>query len=196
MRMWAPGNENMHRILFPHWVSQDQNPVAVAKAEAFARFLPVLVDRIHALDPSHPVIYRDAEDRYLPRLKAAFDATGVSRPWLIYGANVYGAARLQQIIAQWPAQWYDGPLVISEFGPGGMGPNERPHGYAEQWALLRARPDVVLGGLAYTWATNGPEDLDRVFGFVDGAGNPPDGTLSALSSAFLGDAGPYTPPAS
>ncbi len=40
------------------------------------------------------VVYRDAEDVYLPRLKAAFERTGVSRPWLIYGANVYTPKRL------------------------------------------------------------------------------------------------------
>jgi hypothetical protein len=32
---------------------------------------------------------------------------------------------------------------------------------------------IVLGGLAYTWATNGPEDLDRVFGLVDPRPCPP-----------------------
>jgi len=43
----------------------------------------------------------------------------------------------------------------------------------------------VLGGLAYTWATNGPEDLDRVFGLVDPSGTPTDGALAAVSDAYL-----------
>ncbi len=55
--------------------------------------------------------------------------------------------------------------------------------------MIRSRPDVVLGGLAYTWATNGPEDLDRVFGLVDPNGVPTDGALAALSSAYLADGG-------
>jgi beta-galactosidase/beta-glucuronidase len=187
VRMWAPGNENLHRVLYPHWVSKENDPVARARADAFAAFLPVLVDRIHQLDPNHPVLYRDAEDVYLPRLKAAFQATGVQRPWLIYGANVYSPDRLQQIISQWPSQWLDGPLVISEFAPGGAGRADRPLGFQEDWAIIRSRPDVVLGGLAYTWATNGPEELDRVFGLVDANGAPTDRALAALSAVYLQD---------
>jgi hypothetical protein len=45
----------------------------------------------------------------------------------------------------------------------------------------------VLGGLAYTWATNGPEELDRVFGLVDADGKATDGALAALSGAYLSD---------
>jgi hypothetical protein len=187
VRMWAPGNENLHRILYPHWVSQENDPTIRQRADAFAAFLPVLVDRIHELDPNHPVIYRDAEDVYLPRLKAAFEATGVDRPWLVYGANVYSAARLQQVVDTWPKQWLDAPLVLSEFAPGGVGPAERPLGFQQDWSIIRSRPALVLGGLAYTWATNGPEDLDRVFGFVDSEGVPTDGALAALSASYLAD---------
>jgi hypothetical protein len=187
VRMWAPGNENLHRILYPRWISKENDPAARARADAFAAFLPVLVDRIHALDADHPVIYRDAEDVYLPRLKAAFEATGVQRPWLVYGANVYSPARLQQVIEQWPKQWLGGPLVLSEFAPGGVGQNDRPLGYQQGWAIIRSRPDIVLGGLAYTWATNGPEELDRVFGLVDAQGIPSDGALAALAASYLAD---------
>lgn len=185
VRMWAPGNENMHRILYPHLVSKQNDPQASARAAAFAAFLPVLVDRIHELDPNHPVLYRDAEDVYLAPLKAAFEATGVPRPWLVYGANVYSSSRLQEIVARWPAQWTGGPLVISEFGPSGASHADRPLGYQQDWSVIRSRPDFVLGGLAYTWATNGPEELDRVFGLVDPSGVPTDGSLTALNSAFF-----------
>ncbi len=194
VRMWAPGNEDMHRILFPRWVSQEQNPVARARADAFAAFLPVLVDRIHALDPNHPVVYRDAEDVYLPRLKAAFERTRVSRPWLVYGANVYTLNRLRDLIGRWPNQWVGGPLLISEFAPGGVGPAERGLGYRQYWEAIRSRPNLVIGGLAYTWATNGPEDLDRVFGLVDSQGLPVDGGAAALGAAYLADSGPPRTP--
>jgi Voltage gated chloride channel/CBS domain len=43
----------------------------------------------------------------------------------------------------------------------------RPTGFQQEWSVIQSRSDVVLGGLAYTWATNGPEGLDRVFGLVD-----------------------------
>jgi hypothetical protein len=189
VRMWAPGNENLHRILYAHWISHANEPAARARAEAFANFLPVLVDRIHAVDPAHPVVYRDAEDDYLSWITDAFARTGVDRPWLVYGANVYSSARLQGIVSNWPQQWPGRALLISEFAPGGVGPADRPLGFQQQWDLIRSRPDVVLGGLAYTWATNGPEDLDRVFGLVDANGVPTDGALAALSGAYLADGG-------
>jgi hypothetical protein len=123
----------------------------------------------------------------LPRLKQAFRATGVERPWLIYSTSVYSQARLQQIVSAWPSQWLDGPLVISEFAPAGVGPGQRPIGFEQAWAIIRSCPDVVLDGLAYTWATNGPEDLDRVFGLVDAQAVPTDGSLTALSASYVAD---------
>jgi hypothetical protein len=188
VRMWAPGNENLHRILYAHWVSQVNDPKARARAAAFAAFLPKLVDEIHALDPDHPVVYRDAEDLYLNWITPGFAQSGGSRPWLVYGANVYSAARLQDVIAKWPNQWPGRALLISEFAPGGMGPSNRPIGFQQEWHVIRSRPGVVLGGLAYTWATNGPEDLDRVFGLVDPSGVPTDGALAALAAAYSADA--------
>jgi len=184
VRMWAPGNENLHRILYAHWVSQLNDPKARARAQAFAAFLPVLVDRIHQLDPDHPVVYRDAEDVYLSWIAPAFAQTNVARPWLVYGTNVYSTGRLQQIVSAWPTQWPGQALLISEFAPGGVAPTERPIGFQQQWGVIQSRSDVVLGGLAYTWATNGPEDLDRVFGLVDPNGAPTDGALAALSAAY------------
>jgi hypothetical protein len=188
VRMWAPGNENLHRILFAHWISQQNDPTARARAAAFAAFLPVLVDRIHQLDPDHPVLYRDAADLYLNWITQGFGSSSADRPWLVYGANVYSAARMQGVIANWPNQWPGRPLLISEFAPGGMGPSDRPLGFQQLWSLVRSRPGVVLGGMAYVWATNGPEDLDRVFGLVDPSGNPTDGALAALSAEYLADA--------
>jgi hypothetical protein len=147
----------------------------------------VLVDRVHALDPDHPVLYRDAEDTYLGRLNLALQATGVQRPWLVYGANVYSQVRLRQVIDAWPSRSRGGPLLISEFARGGVGPSERPLGFEQDWAIIRSRPEFVLGGLAYTWATNGPEELDRVFGLVDAQGLPTDGALAVLSASYLSD---------
>ena len=66
-----------------------------------------------------------------------------------------------------------------------MSSSDRPLGFQHQWAQITTRPGVVLGGLAYTWATNGPEDLDRVFGLVDPSGTPTDGALAAVSDAYL-----------
>ena len=147
----------------------------------------MLVDRIHALDPDHPVLYRDAEDVYLPTPQRRFRADGVATAVVGIRRERVLAARLQQIVAAWPSQWLGGPLVISEFAPGGVGPAERAVGFEQDWAIIRSRPDVVLGGLAYTWATNGPEQLDRVFGLVDAQAIPTDGALAALSASYLAD---------
>lgn len=186
VRMWAPGNENIHRILYPNWRPADR-AAALVRADAFSAFLPRVADRIHQLHPNHPVIYRDAEDVNRPPVKAAFQATGVDRPWLVYGANVYSPVRLQQIISAWPQAWIDGPLVISEFAPSGVGAVDRAAGIQQDWSIIRSRPGVVLGGLAYTWATNGPEQVDRIFGLVDQNGIPTDGGLEALSASYLAD---------
>ena len=155
-----------------------------------AAFLPVVIDRIHQLDPNHPVVYRDAEDVYLSWITDSFNQAGGDRPWLVYGANIYSSQRLQDVISSWPSQWPGHALLISEFAPGGLGPAQRPLVFDQQWQVIRSRPDVVLGGLAYTWATNGPEDLDRVFGLVDPNGVPTDGALAALSGAYLADGSP------
>ncbi|HEY1293888.1 MAG TPA: glycoside hydrolase family 2 TIM barrel-domain containing protein [Chloroflexota bacterium] len=187
VRMWAPGNENLHRILFAHWVSQLNDPAARARAQAMAAFLPVVVDRIHELDPNHPIVYRDADDEYLSWITSGFEQAGGERPWLVYGANAYTTPQLQEVISAWPTQWPGHPLLISEFAPGGVSPSQRALGFDQLWKVIRSRPDVVLGGLAYTWATNGPEDLDRVFGLVDPDGVPTDGALAALSYAYLSD---------
>ena len=117
VRMWAPGNENLHRILYAHWVSQLNDPSARVRAEAMAAFLPVVVDRIHELDPNHPVVYRDADDAYLSWISSGFAQAGGERPWLVYGANVYTSQQLQGVISAWPAQWPGHPLLISEFAP-------------------------------------------------------------------------------
>jgi hypothetical protein len=157
-----------------------------------AAFLPVVVDRIHELDPNHPVVYRDADDEYLSWISSGFAQAAGDRPWLVYGANVYTAQQMQEVISAWPAQWPGHPLLITEFAPGNISPSQRPQGFDQLWTVIRSRPDVVLGGLAYAWATNGPEDLDRVFGLVDPYGVPTDGRLAALSSAYLSDASELT----
>ncbi len=188
LRMWAPGNENLHRMLYSKWVSQEQLPRATAEAQAFAVFLPRLIDRIHELDPNHPIVYRDAEDVYVPCLQQGFSQQPRLRPWFVYGANVYSPSRLRQIMDNWPGHGLSGPLLISEFAPVGGGPAGRALGYAQEWQQIRTDPGFVLGGLAYAWATNGPEQLDRVFGLVDPSGAPCDAALAELSSLYQKDA--------
>ncbi|MCC6174567.1 MAG: hypothetical protein IT305_04610 [Chloroflexi bacterium] len=186
VRMWGPGNENLHRLIFPTMVKGQRDPAREARADAFAAFYVRLIDTIHALDPYHPVVYRDAEDLYFNRIRDALQRDGKPRPWFVYGTNVY-TPRLADVIRNWPTRGLDAPLLVSEFAPGGVAPADRPRMLAQYWGMIRAQPDRVIGGVVYTWATEGPEDLDRVFGLTDPNGKPVDGSLSALRRLFQDD---------
>ncbi|MCC7370656.1 MAG: hypothetical protein IT306_19710 [Chloroflexi bacterium] len=181
--MWGPGNENLHRLIFPTAVQGQHDPAREQRADDFARFYVELIDLVHQLDPSHPVVYRDAEDLYLERFLAQLQAQPAARPWFVYGANVY-TRRIADVIERWPTRGLDAPLLVSEFSPGGAGESDRPQMLGWYWATIRAHPERVLGGVVYTWATRGPEDLDRVFGLTDESGAPVDGSLAALRQLF------------
>jgi hypothetical protein len=187
IRMWGPGNEVLHKLVFPSWLHWKGDPVYEARADAFATFYVELIDRIHALDPDHPVVYRDAEDGYVIRLRDALLRDGVRRPWFVYGINIY-TTRLAEVIAAWPSYGLDSALLISEFGPGGAGPADRPHGYRELWQIIRSQPRYVLGGAPYVWTTQGPEEADRIFGMVDRDAKPVDGSFAAISRIYRGEA--------
>jgi hypothetical protein len=184
--MWGPGNEVMHRLIFPTAVQGKRDAAHEKRADDFAAFYVQLIDMIHDLDPNHPVVYRDAEDLYFARIRQALLRDGKRRPWFIYGTNVY-TQRLAEVIKNWPSQGLDAPLLVSEFSPGGVGPAERPRMLGWYWSTIRAHPERVIGGVVYTWATAGPEDLDRIFGLTDEAGRPVDGSLAALRRLFRGD---------
>ncbi|MBI2907482.1 MAG: hypothetical protein HYX92_07515 [Chloroflexi bacterium] len=178
VRMWGIGNEVIHGMGGAH----------TEKAKAFARALVTLADVVHAIDPDHPVIYRDAEDVNFPPISQALQ-DGVDRPWFIYGANIF-TYRMEELIKEWPTKGLNMPLVISEFAPSGLTPEDRPRGYARMWRILRKQKDLVLGGFAYVWCTRGPELVDRVMGLVDDNGRPEDGSLEALSRAFARESVP------
>ncbi len=181
--MWGPGNEVMHRLIFPTAVQGQKDPAREKRADDFAAFYVEVMDLIHQLDPSHPVVYRDAEDLYFRRMREALQRDGKHRSWFVYGTNVY-TQRLAEVIEKWPEQGLDAPLLVSEFSPGGVGPSERPQMLGWYWSTIRKHPQRVIGGVVYTWATRGPEDLDRVFGLTDEAGRPVDGSLAALRRLF------------
>jgi hypothetical protein len=183
VRMWAPGNEVLHRLIYPTLVRGAVDPDMELRAEDYAEFYVRIIDRIHELDPDHPVLYRDAEDGYVGRLAAALKRDGRARPWLIYGANAY-TPRIEQIVRNWSAETLGAPIIFSEFAPSGLSAQDRPHRFQWFWKVIRSRPSMVLGGVVYTWSKVGPEDLDRVFGLTDEAGQPVDGSVAALSRMF------------
>jgi hypothetical protein len=183
---WTPGNEVIHRLIFPSWLQHQRDLTREARADAFAQYYRELIDQMHALDPHHPIVYRDAEEVYLARIRDSLLSDGQHRPWFAYGTNVY-TGRLAEILAGWPSQGLDVPLLVAEFSPGGLGPAERPGGLQAMWQTIRGYPDWVIGGVPYTWTTDGPEELDRVFGLVDGEGAARDGSLAAIGEMYAQD---------
>jgi len=170
--MWGLGNEVLHDI----------GDMRSHRAQAFAGFLIEAADMIHEIDPNHPVVYRDAEDRYAEPVAAAL--RGKPRPWFVYGMNFF-TFRIDDALTRGPTHTWTQPLLVSEFGPAGFQPGERPSLYSKLWSIIRAHHENVLGGAAYVWTTVGPEPLDRNFGLTDGSGKPVDGSISALSNLFL-----------
>jgi hypothetical protein len=183
LRMWGIGNEVLHKIVHPAWVGP-QDPHQELEAEAFSDFLIQTADDIHALDPDHPVTYRDAEDAFVGWLVAAEQRNGnTPRPWFVFGTNCY-QSYLGDIVDRWPSAGLQTALWVSEFAPGGMAVPDRPDGFATMWGLVTRHPEYVLGGAVYAWTRNGPEGVDRNFGLTDD-GVPVDGrSLDMLESLF------------
>ncbi|MDP2662933.1 MAG: glycoside hydrolase family 2 TIM barrel-domain containing protein, partial [Dehalococcoidia bacterium] len=172
LRMWGIGNEVIHAI----------NP-QTAQAKAFGEFYVRLADEVHALDPDHPVLYRDAEDINIGPIKEALLKKGIHRPWFVYGGN-YFTSRVCEAIPDWPKKGMNISMLVSEFAPSGLSPEGRPQGYLRMLRCITKDAPFVLGAFAYVWSTEGPEAVDRVFGLVNAQGEPVDRSLWALGRAF------------
>lgn len=175
LRIWGIGNEVLHGMR-----SKEQR-------KAFADFYRDLADSVHQVDPNHPIMYRDAEDVFIPTIGKALVRESSERPWLVYGMNIF-TYRLKDVLAKWRQLGVDAPLIVSEFAPTGLPPRDRPAGYLKMWGMLREHSSLVMGGFMYVWTTAGPEPLDRVYGLVDENGVPTDGSLEAMSAQFLSEA--------
>jgi len=174
LRMWGLGNEVFHDM------PEQGRP---ERAPAFAEFYANLIDEAHALDPNHPVVYRDSEDVWFEPLEQALIAHGLEEPWVVYGANIF-TPRVSELIRDWPERGLRIPLLISEYGPTGYAPTDRPAALVSMWDMIRQGRDYVLGGSIYAWTTEGIEAIDRVYGLVDDDGEPVDGALAAIGRRF------------
>jgi hypothetical protein len=185
--MWGLGNEVLQRTVPPAWCSEPPTPEAAARARAFGRFLVELADRIRALDGDHPILYRDAENAYVGWIAEALRATPGQRSWLVYGINAY-TSRLIEILDEWPRQDVDAAVLVTEYGPSfGSDRALRADAFRSLWTMIRSRPDYVLGGAAYVWYAEGPEEVDRDFGLVDPEGQPVDDALATIRDQYLAD---------
>jgi beta-galactosidase/beta-glucuronidase len=183
VRMWAVGNETFHKLVPPAWCPEPATADQKARAVEFGEFYADLIDDIDALDPEHPVLYREAEESYVEWLREPLEQGG-PRPWFVYGLNVY-TGRLAEVLGSWPSSGLDSAVLVSEFAPG---PEARPDGYGEQWAAIRSHPLRVIGGAVYVWFVEGPEEIDRVYGLVDSESRPVDASLDHIGRLFLAEA--------
>jgi hypothetical protein len=182
VRMWGLGNEVLHKIVHPAWLGP-QDPHQAAEARAFADWLVQTADTIHAVDPDHPVTYRDAEDAYIGWLSDALLRSPATRPWFVFGTNCY-TNYLEPILDNWPAEATGMPLWVSEFAPGGVAITDRPAGFATMWAYIRRYPDRVFGGAVYAWTRNGPEEIDRTLGLTNDGAPVDTASLEAITGFF------------
>ncbi len=171
LRMWGLGNEVLHDIREHR------------QGKPFGEFYRGLADTVHEIDPDHPIVYREAEDVFVPSIKKAVTRDDSEHPWFVYGINIF-TYRLSKVLSSWSDQTFDVPLIVSELGPTGLGPRDRPGAYVKMWSMMRNHQSNVLGGFLYVWTTAGPEPLDRVFGLVDSNGVPTDGTVEAMATKF------------
>ncbi len=174
VRMWGVGNEVMNNM---------------ATSDTYQPFLNAymgIIDAVHQLDPNHPVIYREAEDDYVPLIVQTLQASGDMRPWFLYGENIYDKPA-GPVLDRWPTYGLDRPLFVSEFGTEGRTPADRAAGYASMWRDIRGHADWVAGGAPYAWTTAGPEPTDNKWGLMDKNGWPVDGTFNALQQLWRAD---------
>jgi hypothetical protein len=174
IRMWGIGNEVLHDL-------QIKDP---ENRDAFARFLVEAADRIRLYDVTHPVVYREAEDVFVPVLDAALRGKPADRPWFVFGLNFY-TPRLDEALSLWASEGVPYAVLVSEFGPHSFHPATRGQGYVRLWRIVRRYPTITIGAVAYVWYAVGPEAIDLVFGFVHDDGTPVDPALEALKAAYL-----------
>ena len=182
IRMWGIGNEVM-------LVKTDE------ESQAFVDFFVQAFQVARATDPDHPVTYRDAEDVRVPMLRDAFQAAGIPLNGFVMGLNFY-TPRMDDVLAQWENQNFDVPVIVSEYAPAGVAPSSRATAMRDLVAHLRPYERLVLGGFPYTWSTDGPEAVDKIFGLTDQNSVPVDETIRELQGMYRGFSGlrPSLPP--
>jgi hypothetical protein len=177
--MYAPGNEVLTAM-------QSYFPQDRWQQAAYAAFCREMADAIREADPSHPVIFREAETRSVELMRRAFD-DGITRPWLLLGTNLYGPmTTFRRELAQRQELTWRLPGVITEFAPVGYRTADRPGVVTEMVRMTEGAG--LLGWVLYAWTTDGPEPLDATLGLVTGSGQPVDGTLRALELSLQANA--------
>jgi hypothetical protein len=186
LRIWAIGNDVLQRSVPPDWCSALASDEQAGWSAAWCDLLLETADAVHAIDPLHPVLYREADDAYAPWLARAMDRRPAERRWLIYGMNVYHP-RLATVLGRWPGRHVPTPVLVSEFAPLNAPRQDRTARLRELWAVIRSFRAYVLGGAVYVWSTNGPDEMDRQVGLVDANGTPVDDAFDTVATIYHAD---------
>lgn len=114
--LWGIGNETI--VLGE--LNMQKNEVEISKEDkearrvAFAKFLEEVCQRVHEVDPNHPIAYAGAGFTSLEYIKKYTPSLD------IYGVNFYGGAPIAY--DAWNSARVDIPYIFTEFGP--LGPWE------------------------------------------------------------------------
>ncbi len=132
---------------------------------AFCEFLEKMIQKVHAIDPNHPVVYTSANVAEIPYLKSYVPSLD------IVGMNMYGSVIAAD--SRWQGLGFEIPYLITEFGPLGSWdlPKDR-HGkvteqsdyvkasqYKNHWNLIKERKGKNIGGFAFHLGETTQESL-------------------------------------
>ncbi|MGJ7908474.1 discoidin domain-containing protein [Actinopolyspora sp. H202] len=190
--MWNVGNESILglRDCFSGQELEQQR-------DAYASFVNRVTERIHAIDPNHPVTSTDAWTGAWPYLKENAPALD------LYSVNAY--SDVCGVSQDWNSGGYSKPYIVTETGPPGEWevsddvngvPDEptdvaKAQGYTEAWNCVTGHEGVALGATLFHYGTE--NDFGGVwFNLVPGG----EKRLSyySVADAYGGRVGGNTPP--
>jgi len=200
---WNPGgDELLYRM-------QTEEKRTVDKLQMAADLELELAQIAYSLDPNHINVVKEPRDWYIKYLNDSLHRAETQPDYkdlsasLVYGVNVYGHPNDIELALTNAKLTLTGQLglamLVSEFGPFGSPPAERPIDYAEIWDVVARISD--LGGLVYVFGPDqanpevaNPYDVHTLlpseYSLVDMNGAPVDGSLAALAARWRARAAP------
>lgn len=158
--MWNIGNE----VIFTLKTEEEKI--------AFAKYLEQICQRVHQLDPNHPITYASAWALDFPPFKKYTPSLD------IYGTNCYNAGAVLSAVEELRKLGVDRPYLVTEFGNPGdfdapkddngqamdyLSDAEKAQAYSEIWqkGILPNKDKNCLGGFVFIFG--GKEDSGGVW---------------------------------
>ena len=191
--MWNIGNE----VIFTLKTEEEKI--------AYAKYLEQVCQRVHQLDPDHPITNASAWAFAFPYFKKYTPSLD------IYGTNCYGAGSVLSIVKELDKLNIDRPYLVTEFGNTGdweapkdgngqaidMPDTEKAQAYSEIWqkSILPDKDKNCIGGFVFIFADNqaAPSDTGGVWYnlLMDGKKRA---SYWAVREAFTGQKAENLPP--